>query len=1089
MYQIELNDMSIGGTTTHQSQEPAASFTSVPEDEARIEQMAAAMLPFVWPSFQLTAGQSLGKLRARSLDASRSGSTTATTTTTTPTTTASPVPFAPTWPMKYQQLSRTDRNQKSTPGPDSGGSAAASEFRSVFADGSEQDRARRLRSLAGSEAPAATTTSRSPPLTTKTSSTTTTTTPSPPPVAVSAATRPSERQPPVSGHRKRRKKSGHLQQQQRLERPRHQLQTKRTKAHAAASGGADPESLGDSTRLASSYPLPRIKFNASSPSPAGAASSPAPFQGSDGAAAPKAGGATAGDQTPPSSPGKAQIPKSLSKLIEQQLAQVSSAGSSASAVQHNLLLLRDYFASTKQNWSSPVEIGTGSGKVKLMLVPTTSVSRVVRLQSGVGANRSQLEVQHQVSRAHDVNATTHGRNSSPSPPADIMRTLPAKSALVQPAGSTVSPNWAFGGASSSQQHSTEPSVERDRVPLQAPAATNRTATGGQTTTAAPTAAGSATTMAHKSHHEVESAEIGSNKILPDDEEPAGAGATSTSMTTTTTATATTTTTAKPLAARNNSIVHQGKLTAGAAQSVPARQAKQPGAGLGKAKNNRWQKQGLGGLSGNDSKNIKLFHFKRKPDMNKLPFYKKPLNYTELGWSPEEIERDQRRLLELQQFSGQAGEPAADSGEPAELEADEEDESTAAAGRTEPTAVQRQQAGLVPTGELLLLKRKRRARSQFERLMAEFQASAAAAAAAALGDQAPGQQSPLAGASLSQAAGLANDGDGQRVPVIRKKVEPLVMKPMFFNVNQKRRQGNSTVMMGGQSLTRTANSTASTAAAADASATSTRRPTVGADDPARTRPIVRMRRKDYSEHVTTTLTLEPEPVTSPWRPTRPDWTQAAALNERSAFAPAPVRLMLVPSGLLTPSGSHPMPLIAATSSYAPSWSRSPDNSTSSGAGRAQWPEVSPLQQPNEQRPLSVAGMAPQSGQSNETPPVGTMTDPRPSGKPQTMLVPSAANGAAGGNELRVPKLLVKPMRPAKYSLNGYIPKPTLGQMQPAMVPMLPSAGLMQAAFGPQQMLVGAGRAPRPAKRNQQPAAANGQQHSPLVNFGQQNSTLR
>lgn len=369
MYQIELNDLSIGssssGTQQSQHQEPAP-FLGAQEDEARIQQMAAAMLPFVWPSFQLTAaGQNLGKLRIRSLDSRQSHNNQLNQQSASPvaaprtsTSTASPVAAVPTWPMKYQQLSRDDRSQQQKKGTVAA-PAAASEFKPTFVDMDEElDKQARWKprsvssdgdamSSAGSRPTTTTTTTSTTPAPASTTSTiassTTTTTTTAAPTRTPFRSSSSASDSGGSRNRKRRKKSGYLQQQQqRLERQRHELLMKKARAKAAANTSfpleqqqqqlsSTPSSLNDSTRLASSYPLPRIKFNAS----LSATTSALEQQTSSTRATERITGAGPTARPTEQQPEKQhsnstnivkpQIPKSLSQLIEQQLLRAASS--------------------------------------------------------------------------------------------------------------------------------------------------------------------------------------------------------------------------------------------------------------------------------------------------------------------------------------------------------------------------------------------------------------------------------------------------------------------------------------------------------------------------------------------------------------------------------------------------------------------------------------------------------------------------------------------------------------------------------------------------------------------------------------------
>lgn len=383
-----------------------------------------------------------------------------------------------------------------------------------------------------------------------------------------------------------------------------------------------------------------------------------------------------------------------------------------------------------------------------------------------------------------------------------------------------------------------------------------------------------------------------------------------------------------------------------------------------------------------SSNIKLFHFKRKPDMNKLPFYKRPLNYTELGWTNEQIQEHLDSLATGDQ----------------------------ATSRTD-SDTQLEQGG----AESQLLRRKRRGKSQFEKLIAELH-----------GD-------------LQTADESASQSD--LVPVQRRKAEPIVVKPVFSVMNQKTRSRATT------------SSEAPTLASSTTSSPPERQESTGnqmAASPAqpadkddegigsarnKSKPIIRMRRKHHGEQPSIALGgsgLDQQP----WRPSKPlVWSPLTTQVVRAADNSEPARLLLVPSGLLTPSGSHLVPLYsqhagsgsdAAASAAgllhsapAPSWPQASNDGWSV-------PVVGTSSLLPEEQPANGAGQSPMvapKASALESQLTSALANQQ---KALQAGAQPAVNPPTTSGELRVPKLLVKPMRPAKYSLNGYIPKPSLNQ---------------------------------------------------------------
>lgn len=595
--------------------------------------------------------------------------------------------------------------------------------------------------------------------------------------------------------------------------------------------------------------------------------------------------------------------------------------------------------------------------------------------------------------------------------------------------------------------------------------------------------------------------IGSNKVLPEEEDNSAGGRLSASGG------------ASSPASQASSVAVSGEPAAAttmasmAAETATSRPA---GTGFGPGKSSPAGSSGGGGGGGKRSyqqqhhhhqrNHIKLFHFKRKPDMNKLPFYKKPLNYTELGWTSEQIQEH----LESIGFAPASANSAPAPGSPAKQAAD-------------PTGSAQDQSQL--------LKRKRRGKSQFERLMAELHGANQIVPM-------PNSGAPDSGAEQGSSSGeLANTStnvnvnvnvndqddsdakDGRQqsdlVPVMRKKSEPLVMKPMFFVMNQKRRNNNNSTGVG-----------SSSAGLVETSGKLEPPQLDGSNGRAhnKSKPIIRMRRKHNGDQPAHKLTRLPifellaQQQAAPWRPSKPFWSSssaAAAFMDREAHygqlnkPSGDKQLLLVPSGLLTPSGSHLIPLYApnqanlrplpvqagnllvdeqsrlagelfawraaqplATWQAAQQQQQLPDPQTISGpmkpsAGMAPNGEESFLVAPtslsnlrglasqmeadagervrsttqasgsinsatNQQRPDNgEKRLQPAALQEAPAPPRGHNPRPQPvqaSGSGQ-QLSTSKSEG-----ELRVPKLLKKPMRPAKYSLNGYIPKPSLGQQQ-------------------------------------------------------------
>lgn len=283
-----------------------------------------------------------------------------------------------------------------------------------------------------------------------------------------------------------------------------------------------------------------------------------------------------------------------------------------------------------------------------------------------------------------------------------------------------------------------------------------------------------------------------------------------------------------------------------------------------------------------SNQIKLFHFKRKPDMNKLPFYKRPLNYTELGWTSDQIAEHQENLVAL--------------GMPIE------------------SAVSSESASQ-------LLRRKRRGKNQFERLIADLHG----------------------GVSLESSE---SESRNELVPATKKKPDP--------------------------------------------------EEELATKEPQQPAPTNRTQRR-------TKRLLASEPG---WRPV----SAASRLLQASSQGES---LMLLPSGLLTPSGNQLVPFLAE---------RSSDDQSRVLNQFFAWHPVRHFNGFESQASGLRKTFVPFDAQpeTQESPQMRKQTNPIESNQKNQQPSQITSSG-----ELRVPKLLVKPMRPAKYSLNGYIPKPSLG----------------------------------------------------------------
>ena len=711
---------------------------------------------------------------------------------------------------------------------------------------------------------------------------------------------------------------------------------------------------------------------------------------------------------------RVQLPSSLSRLIEHQLL----ANTTNLLLQHKNL--------------------TGLGA----LAPSTSTSRVVRLrdqttlvQAPGGSSKAEIfprDLKRQASKQPEsgplgggqVAAAAQGAPTSTSS-AGSQASATATKAAATPTTTTVAPPPTAsgapaqsGGESTGERRYTEPAALQRSLPApvtsntlpptKAPAAPSTTAAPTTTPTTTTTTTAAAATIGQANQEEP----IGSNKVLPEEEEQAQQLEVSS--------------TGRPI---------------GFGQTMDAQKFIQLHAGAGRP----------------NGKNIKLFHFKRKPDMKKLPFFKKPLNFSELGWTGEQIQEH----LELAAAAAAAA--TASGGDSEQL----------ALGQQ--VAAARQQASWLngtreQGADLLLLKRKRRGKNQFERLMAELHGQSAMQASSTEPEESLAETTTSATSRPVHPSGAHLAPEQERVPVIKKKVEPLVMKPMFFVISQKRRPAGERLELP------------STTLAPEAAEPAGR----GQN---RSKPIIRMRRKHQGDQPSPVgaqsarkLPIEWE-ASQAWRPSNPLWSTARQSNQGGAAralpgAQAGDQLMLVPSGLLTPSGSHLVPLYtaatgltglraeplasssgetAANKLVGDSFAWRPSRQASSGQPHSNWPAESkpsgglapsgeesfllapsaPMPSKSEQHQLvlvATSASEPRADkQTSQRKPAAALSARLP--QTSTTLEPTtfAAAAPAGqqakdSGELRVPKLLVKPMRPAKYSLNGYIPKPSLGQQQ-------------------------------------------------------------
>lgn len=628
------------------------------------------------------------------------------------------------------------------------------------------------------------------------------------------------------------------------------------------------------------------------------------------------------------------IPKSLSKLIEHQLLVNAT----------NLLRVHKHLLGSISTKRQQQQQQSSQNAVNLTSLfsqapaPTTSVSKVVRLRNdsdahiplGAPANFPRDLTRHLAPVPAIASASVAQSLHA------LASTTTAKPAITTTTTTTLQPTTTTTTTTSARPKTTteQPvttllvdavapitSTQRPSRPQRARAATTTTTTSSTTTTttttAAPSAAVSQPTVG--ALDELDEAEetgepASSNKVVPEDEHT-------------------------PAPKRTGAGRKRDKAVSPFAGARAA-----PRAGGARS-----------------SSNIKLFQFKRKPDTNKLPFYKKPLNYTDLGWSAEQIAEHQASVAAL---LGTSEEQDAE-----QQQQDDEDDKKQQQQASSNTKKKNVDSHAMDAATAPLLKRKRRGKSQFDKLMAELHGEKSAPSSPR-GATPPTQRDGQSGDNQQDDTSVGEDGAEEseqsseqeakvevRVPVLKAKSEPLVMKPMIFVVGAKRRAAAAAA----------AAAAASADTAATTTTTTTRAPVVDEQPAAsnKSKPIIRMRRKHHGE-------LPGLP--GGWRPqhVQPLPTTQVVAGER---------LLLVPSALLTPSGTHLVPL------YAPG---GPSPRPAAAAAAAITSETQ-----NAWQPSAPAAVAPE---------------------------PTAAS------ELRVPKLLSKPMRPAKYSLNGYIPKPSLAQQQ-------------------------------------------------------------
>lgn len=619
---------------------------------------------------------------------------------------------------------------------------------------------------------------------------------------------------------------------------------------------ANQLSLPDSTRLASKYALPRIKFSGAKSSVKQSLNDKLLVE---------------------------QLPVGLSKLIESQI---------------------------QVNTSSLLRFNNSNARAGP--APTTSVSKTVRIRSNNTSDVKVALISLSAGKELELKRQNIMSSTSTTTPAPVTtpRSVTGPPTSLRPTLRSLSTSSATPVTMASEAISSAPMT----TSIQPPSVTAdaRSTEPGDPYKSLPTP------------RAVDEQQLGSNNIAEIDEDPI------------------------KVANKRGQLAGRGPKATTSKQ--PAKQMQsQSGAG--------WQRS-----------NIKLFHFKRKPDMNKLPFYKRPLNYTELGWTTEQIQEHLDSLV----VSG---------GDQSVGQADE--------------SVQHEQGA----AEAQLLKRKRRGKSQFERLLAELHGD----------QQTDTEQAPNAHSDL--------------VPVMKKKAEPIVVKPVFTVMNQKTRNRATSSEAPSLASSTTASSVEKQVELASGDAMPQSlildKDKDGDDTTSsahnKSKPIIRMRRKHHGEQPSAAF-IATQLDRQPWRPSKPlIWSPLSSQVPRASASPDAMRLLLLPSSLLTPSGSHLVPFYAHHSGPA---SPPPVTSWQSVASNEGWSV------PIEGTSSLLAEEKASARQPVSNPPKPAAPESQPLPPVAQQKVQQAASSTSG--ELRVPKLLVKPMRPAKYSLNGYIPKPSLNQ---------------------------------------------------------------
>lgn len=1106
--------------------------------DSRIQALAASMLPFFWPSFQLASHPQSANIQVARQPNSRIASANSATvtnwplltnsaTTTTelsssqPQTTAEQLSASPAdaWPLQYLSTS-TSRTQKlSSP-------MAASNFVPTivsFDADSESNNNSGLNELESNNSQQEST------VTSPSITTTPTVTPKP----VSSL----KQQATTTVARKKNRKPNYLTQ-------------------------SSSAPYLDSTRLASRYPMPKIKFQLRETTPLPSTTNSNLFVVDNHKQLAvqdkqqqhhKMANLEKQSQSQLSE-GKLQhiqVPKSLSKLIENQL------------LTNATYLLAHHKNITKHN----------NGKL-LMAPPTTSISKVVRLK-----NDTDLQIMLQTASRIELDLKRRDPQMVATEVADLKNAKISTTKVTKTAATTLEETQVATTTTlsplSSLKSSPKPTLPLMKMVVQtatvAPSATSTTPTSvttidsATTTTATtkqpprPTTTTAASTTPHvaqeldqlrggqqhatgkrqvKSNMAVATTKpsftavlgeqdntnkeqpivkpqldemIGSNKVLPEEEDQQQQQQQQTTSSISFTG-----------SKSNGSTPSKYGIQDGEFQATSKRRHRKEGTDLQQHHNqHRHPATRVAERSSASNKNIKLFHFKRKPDMAKLPFYKKPLNYTELGWTPEQIqehlEQSAALLGSIQggDISGGSSNNANNNNQP--LLSGEKD---ATNGSTTNPGNVSEEARV----ELLLLKRKRRGKSQFERLMAELHGSnnigggqsvtpsTGGSLVAPFTDSTEQQENSFTSETPTETEGSAYRGalgipqsqlspssttskyettTEQRVPVMKKKVENLVLKPVFFVMNQKRR--SSLMSNSTSSSTTTTSSTNSPAVSGEVSPKMI--PTaldlnnqseeaagkMDTNQHNKSKPIIRMRRKHHGDQPMTHFRAPSEIWHSqqvPWRPSRPFWSLVGPAHSHNSMND---KLMLVPSGLLTPSGSHLVPLYdpqrlnhmqqaSGELSSADEQSKLVNDLFAWRPSRGQQGEpgwqfdnlasqhtVSSSQQQQQQQSQAVkpsSGLAPSGEESflvAPSAPVISQSDQvdrlvllassmekqhaqqqQNHQQQQQQQIQQASQMSSGQQVnqkesetgLRVPRLLVKPMRPAKYSLNGYIPKPSL-----------------------------------------------------------------